>query len=659
MNLLFFLFALIRLSTLYTGAPKQIDCYNGHLYSLTTSALFVDTIPVIESGKVLLHLYIKEDSIEILSRRFGDPYTEVEVYDSGFHFVYAMDGIKNAKYVEQGKDFKLFGTNFFSALVDKDGNSFKFYITNAHVLCDTLIMGWNEFSDTLLVLKPEFSGDTVSMDTVLIENNINPPRDIKLYGSGAYILTIDNRIYTLYCDGQCSLRRLYYSLNTDFQYINPEDTSRVWLSDFENTYIFSTKFRDSLSLVSTLKGISVKSIKSEGNVLYLLSSDGEIFKYNEGSVNQIYSSLSGVELLYARHDTIFGVKGGCPFGTVVRNPFVLSIYPMDSIFKVRYFDVSDGRLFYLTEEGQIFDVTSERVIADSVSADFLLMGNKLYYSRGDSVKEYDINAESSVMQRGFPGERVCYIKNIGTDILVFTRDTSMHYLYIHRLDSLLNERLFYVIGNGQAFLTMYKPAISGSILYVPYVIQGTGEYRVSRINLSFDSIEVEFTGYGLPAEVVPINEDSIYVLEIPYGMNDLRIVLVDFNSNESYISDFVGTGFGSAILDGNLLFVSSSGRVDVYDTEYSGKLGDKLVSLAFNVIANNRVSLYSVFHSSVNARLTLFNPAGRRLYTKYVYLQPGYNSVVIHGTETSGLYFLRVNLLDMRLEYTYKLLYIK
>ncbi len=653
----FYLFTLFRVSTLYTGPVKKITTWGENLFILTSHAIYRDGITVIESDDVLLDFYLSSDTLWVLERHPGTSYTFVSAFDRGFHLLYTRDGVQSARYFEKGDDFALFANDFY-AVLEKNNVSTRLYLSRCHVISDSLIAGFNHLSDTFLVLKPSFQYSGLSIDTVLVEYGVSLPRDLKVYENSMYFLTDNNQIYVLTCSDGCNLKRFYPRSNEDFYYVNragQSDTQGIWLSAFDKTYLFYEMWNDSIIPVDSIYGVRIKEVAETNSERYMLNYDGTIL---DNTLREKFHNIGGISLLYQRKDTVFGILGNHPAHAIISNALAFSFNVLDT-FKVRYFYMGQEGTYYLLKNGELYDVSRGVSISDSVMQPFLVRDTHLYFIRHDSLLDYNIRERRVERSTTYGGESILFLDSYNEeDILVFTRDTGMQGIFLHRVDSMLNEQSRIVVASNQGFVSLFKPFLYGNIVYVPYAYSVSGEYRIARVNLQGSYVESIFSGDGIPVAITSFSQDSLYILEMPYGASDVRLALADFASGESFVSDFIGTGGGSMLADKNFLIISTDGKVDLFDIRLKRIIRSFPVVPVSNIIKDRQIVLYSLFTGVVYMDISLISSDGSLIFRKNVELYNGYNSISLPDFLTSGIYFLRLRLKDEDQIGTFKLIYV-
>ncbi len=651
MNALVILFfALIKVSTVFTGPIKKIRAQGKDIYTLTVHAVFKNGKLFSGTEDVLLDMWVEEDTLWILARRFGELNTYIEAFDKKGHSVYRAEGARNAAYFEKGKGFWLFGNDFYADL--KKESVWRFSLTGAHVISDSLIAGYKRFSDTFLVLKPIFTSTGFILDTLLVEPEAGRPENIRVYKDTMYVLTRDERVYMLWCGVICHFKLLYHDLSREFYYIN-RVRNNIWLSADRFTYIFRLQSDTLIGPVDSIENVRIKDIAQVDTVLYLLNYDGVL---TDSLMQERYSHIRGVIFLSGSQDTLKLIFGGHPALSLFENPFSVSFRTFDT-FKVKYFQMGENGMYYLLADGSIYNVSEGKIIAEDVNIPFVLLSGNLYFMRHDSLIRYNLISDSEEEKRGYPGEGIFYIKKYNNDILVFTRDTGMRNIFIHMQDTALHEINTLKIAAGAGLFTLYEPYICESILYVPYVYPATNEYRIRRINLENLLAEREFMGYGSVLSLTCFSPDTLYILERPYGAQDVRIVVVDFANNETQVSTFIGTGGGSIIALEGFLIVSSDGKVDVFDTGYFTPKRDFPVVPLGNIIHDGELLLYSLFTLPLELEIRIINVMGSVVFTKDVTVERGYNTLSIPPMP-DGMYILFLQSRKLHKNESFKLIYL-
>lgn len=643
-------FSLIKVSTVLTGPIKKIRAQEKDIYILTTHAVFKNGKAFAQTEDVLLDMWVEEDTLWVLARRPGEFSTYIEAFDKKGHSVYRTEGARNAVYFERGKDFWLFANDFYTDLKKED--IWRFPLTGAHVISDSMIAGYKRFSDTFLLLKPIFTTTGFIMDTLLVEPEAGRPENIKVYKDTLYVLTRDEEVYMLWCGAICHFKLLYHDLSREFYYINRIRNS-IWLSADRFTYIFRLQGDTLIGPIDSVENVRIKDVARVDTVLYLLNYDGVL---TDSLMQERYSHIRGVIFLSGSQDTLKLIFGGHPALSFFENPFSISFRAFDT-FKVKYFQMGEEGMYYLLADGSVYNVTQRKIIAEDVNIPFVLLSGNLYFMRHDSLIRYNLTSDSEEENRSYPGEEIFYIKRYHNEMLVFTRDTGMRNIFIHILDTVLHEVNTLKIAAGGGLFTLNEPYICENVLYVPYVYPATGEYRILRVNLENLLAEREFMGYGSVLSLTCFSPDTLYILERPYGAQDVRIVMADFANNETQVSAFIGTGGGSITALKGFLIVSSDGKVDIFDTGYFTLKRDFPVVPLGNIIHDGELLLYSLFTLPLELEIRIINVMGSVVFTKNVTVERGYNTLSVPPMP-DGIYILFLKLKKLHKSESFKLIYV-
>ncbi|GEM_PF-5948276 len=663
MRLFLFLYALYRLSTVYSGSVNKILSEDSNLYVSTPYRIYRNKIDFLDFTSVVQDLYVKGDTVIVLNRGLGTFNTYTDVYVNGKHIKH-FNPVSGGKYVEKGRDFYLVATDFNISVGNEQGHFYSFNIYSGHVFCDTMIAGYIGLSNDFAVFKPVFIRDSVFMDTVFSQTGVPFQRDFFYDDSALYFIGYDGNLYELSCeDGLPSLKRLFTGRDGSFHFGSvvsvPGGGLRFYLSTFDRTYVYKDTVGNNLSLIDSLDFIALDFVLI-ADTLYARSTDGSVCRVRN---RKLIPELGYPATLYGLRldsDYIFLKNGYFPAVLDIKDPVNPSFMILDTLM-VKDFLYNDTMFVYLTAADSLFLERNGVVcfIDDSVSSGMVISGKYLYYKKDSRVVAFNLEECTESAYLELVDENIFKFKVYQNNLYVVSLDSSDRYLRIRKMDTLLGVLNIYEIYGGGAYISPVNPDFAGNFMFIPYIRQGLNEYRISVLDIENNVFTSEFQGHGGIKGIKAISQDTVFILERPYGMIDVRLGIVDFGDSTFSESEYVGIGGGnSAILsDGRFLFVYTEGKLDIFlIPDIPVKYGIPYVFMR-NIITQRRINIYSLYNTPENVLLEIYNVAGRKVFYRWMTMFPGDNHIYLDNLSHDGLFILRLKTTAPQKEYTFKFIY--
>lgn len=664
MNLFFFIVSLVKLSTIYGGDVKKIIYDEYHLYATTTYEIYKDGKTFLVFSDPIEDFIVKEDTIIVLSRRIATFDTYVDIY-VGHNRIGHFEAGAGGRYVERGANFYLIGTDFFVELKHESQEIHHTNLFAGRVFVDSLLAGYIGVTNNFAVLKPVFQQGIVILDTVFIKSDVPFQRDVFSIDSSMYFIGFDGNVYELSLEnGDISLKRLYTDNDGSYYFggivKDSFDQKNFYLSTLDSTYVYLKTDSDVLSLLRSYDFVAL-DFAGYGNTVFAKSYDGLLCSIqNNVLVPQLDYSAAFYNL---KRDTsgIYLVWGRYPAMINIDNPLYPDLIILDTV-EVKNFLYQDTIYFYLSQEDSLFMVKSEMksFIDFGVYPIFEVYGEYLYYVKNEEVIGFNTVWENQFTSLSLGDEDIFELKVYNKNIYVVSLDSSGRFLRIRKLDTLLNTiSSFEIYGDG-SYISPLSCEFLDSLLFIPYIRQGVDEYRISVLNIINDNFTVEFKGRGSVEGIAALSPDSVFVLERPYGMRDVKLGIINFKDSTFYEGEYIGVGGKSALISyGRFLFIYTQGKLDAFLIPHIRLKDKEPFVLMENLVTENVLNIYSILNRKRDVMVEVYDVNGRKIFNNHISLNPGENSIYIGTLVPTGLFILRLKDYSSLKDYQFKFVFTK
>lgn len=663
MKVIIFLFNIYKLSTIYTGGVKKIMQSDNRLYVGYTYNIYKWNRVLYTSNNIIKDFSIKNDTLFVLTRKLGIFNTYVDIYNKNTHIGHLNVG-QGGKYLERGKDFYLVGTVFYTVLIKNSGNLYNTDIYSAHIFCDSLITGYSGLSQNFLVVKPVFHENVVNFDTLFSKDEVPFQYYVFFAKDTMLFIGFDGNLYMLYMKDSILLKRIYTDHDGTIYFGSTtvsNGTRKYYLSTFERTYVYDEISNDSMNATDSINLIGIDFV-SIGDTLYVRTNKGTLARVQNNLVNTDTIFPQPLSKFKVYNNEIYLKKGDFPARLTFDNPFEPQITILDTT-SVKDFLWQDSIFVYLKNNDSLFvrKGNGSYFIDFGVFPVFQLVGDMLYYVKKDTIISFNIKNFTEIGRLILQGESIFNLSFHKGNLFVESLDTMEKNIYVRKTDTVLSPLNTYEIYGLGSYISPIKPDFCDSFMFIPYIRQGVNEYRISVLNIKNGVFVSELKGEGSITAIEAISLDSVFVLEEPYGLPDVKLSLVDFADSNVYTGGYVGVAGveNKVISDGRFLYVYTDGRLDVYLLKSLHVMPPTPFVLRSNIINKNFISIYSLYNTTKKVGIDIYNFGGLRLFHKVLNLSPCDNDIYFNKSLKTGPYILRIQEEGNLRNYTFKFIYMR